>query len=387
MEGSRWAPPQDMAAVPRLEGFLSPMRTAQAIVEISVEPNPVYVERGRQGNHFNFDFSLTGLTDRVLDLVFIKVAVYDRDDKLVTFRYLNRNAVGPSGVETLVSTRIEGIETIGLFNPFHTFPIELPVHSMRFMFTFRDVDSAEHFYDGATMVSPVPYDQGVALELPVKGLIAVLDGHDYFSHHRRFEMNIARAATMGAMRTNFARFAIDFVHVGEDGNTRRMPGDEAAANFDFHFPDARRFYSDGAPVTSPADGRVVVVVDDQPDLYDSVFDFDEAVRENQVHRLAGNYVVIQHNEHEFSHLFHFRRGSITVRQSQEVCAGDPLGRIGFSGAATVYSHLHFQLMNGADFLVAESVPARFKNVTFLEGTRQQLLFDVAVDTGDIVWSQ
>ena len=376
----------DLSAAPRLEGFLSARQSSTPVVEIMVEPDPVYVEEGRHGRHFNFDFSLTGLTDRIIELIFIKVAAYDSDDHLITFRYLNTNAVGPSGVETLVSTRISGTERVGLFNPFHTLPFGLPVHHLRFMFTFRDVNSAEQFYDGTLVVTPVPYNQEVELELPVRGLITVLDGHDYFSHHRRFEMNIARQATGGAMQTNFARYAIDLVHIGEDGNTRRMPGDEPATNYDFRFPDARRFYSNNAPVLSPADGRVVVVINDQPDLYDAPFDFDEAVREDAVHRLAGNYVVIQHNEREFSHLFHFLEGSISVTEAQEVRVGDLLGHIGFSGAATVYTHLHYQLMNGPDFLQAESVPARFREITFLEGSARHQVSNVALDTGDIVWA-
>ncbi|MEE8331566.1 MAG: M23 family metallopeptidase [Acidimicrobiia bacterium] len=353
------------------------------MVDITVEPTLVYVEEGRHGRHLNFDFLLSGLTDRNLELVFLKVAVYD-DDGLVTYRYLNRNAVGPAGIHTLVSTQLRGREPLGLFNPFHTFPLDLPLDRLRYMFTFRDVDTAEEFYHGDIDVMPSVFSQTVELELPVRGLVTVLDGHDYFSHHRRFDMEIARTATKGAMQSNFARFALDFVHIGEDGNTREMPGEERVANYDFRFPDARRFYSDGAPVYAPAGGEVVAVVDGQPDLYEQVFDFDAAVAANRVHDLAGNYVVIRHNDNEFSHMFHFLNGSIGVGVGQRVGAGDLLGRIGFSGAATVYSHLHYQLMDGPDFLTAQSLPARFREVTFVSGGTREEAFNVAIDTGDII---
>ena len=87
------------------------------------------------------------------------------------------------------------------------------------MFTLRDVASREEFYLGKVMVEPRLHQQSVELDLPVKGLVTVLDGHDYHSHHRRFAMTLAREFTRGAFQINFARYALDFVHIGEDGNT------------------------------------------------------------------------------------------------------------------------------------------------------------------------
>ncbi|MEA2000880.1 MAG: M23 family metallopeptidase [Actinomycetota bacterium] len=377
----------DPPVAPRLEGFLSDHTSTETVVHISVEPEVIYAEAGRYGVHLNFDFSLTGLTTRVLDLVFLKVAAYDQQDRLLTYRYVNRNAVGPAGIETLVATRIEGTQPLHLFNPFHTFPVDLAMDHLRYMFTFRDIETNQEFYYGNVVVTPTTYNQAVQLALPVRGTVTVIDGHDYFSHHRRFDMNIARAYTQGAMQTNFARYALDFVHIGEDGNTRRMPDEEREANYDLRFPDARRFYSDGAPVFSPADGEVAVAVDGKPDHYESPFDFDAAVAGSRVHDLAGNYVVIRHNDREYSHLFHFLAGSINVEAGELVKAGDLLGRIGFSGAATVYSHLHYQLMDGPDYLTAECLPARFGRVTLLRGSRRQTVSNATIDTGDIIRSE
>ncbi len=373
--------------VVKLEGFLADHSTGEQVVEIRVEPSIVYSEVVGRDSHLNFDFTLTGLTDRTFDLVFLKVAAYDQDDALVAYRYLNRNAVGPSGIETLGQTRIEGRALLDVFNPFHTFPTEIGLTWLRYMFTFRDVESGEEFYLGDVQVRPRIYVQQVSLNLPVRGLVTVADGYDYFSHHRRFAMSIAREATRGAMQQNFARYALDFVHIGEDGNTRRMSDDERQENYDFHFVDARRFYSDGAPVFSPASGEVVIAEDGHSDLYEGTFQFDAAVAADRVHDLAGNHVVIMHNEHEYSHLFHFLKGSIEVVEGQGVSSGQLLGLIGFSGAATVYSHLHYQLMDGPDFLVADALPPRFDCVEFVRGTSQTLIDDAAINTGDIIWSE
>lgn len=371
----------------KLEGFLAPHSSSEVVVQIGIEPPTVYRELDGGNSHFNFDFVISGVTERTLDLVFLKVAAHDAEDGLLSYRYLNRNAVGPSGIETLGQTRIEGRVQMDIFNPFHTFPIELDPEYLRYMFTFRDAASGEEFYLGDVRVHPRLYQQEVSLNLPVRGLVTVADGYDYFSHHRRFAMSIARDATGGAMQQNFARFALDFVHIGEDGNTRRMPDKERQANYDFHFVDARRFYSDGEPIYAPGTGTVVVAVDGHPDLYGGVFDFDSAVARGQVHELAGNHVVIKHNEHEYSHLFHFMRESLEVVEGQEVASGELLGRIGFSGAATVYSHLHYQLMDGPDFLVAAALPARFDRVGFIRGGDRTSVDQTAINTGDIIWSE
>jgi hypothetical protein len=371
----------------KLEGFLADHSSAEQVVEIKVEPSIVYVEVAGSDSHFNFDFALTGLSDRTLDLVFLKVAAYGPTGALVAHRYLNRNAVGPSGIETLGQTRIEGMSTLDVFNPFHSFRTEIDLTYLRYMFTFRDAETGEDFYYGDVRVHPRLYDQRVSLNLPVRGLVMVADGHDYFSHHRRFAMSLAREATMGAMQQNFARYAVDFVHIGDDGNTRRISDEEQLDNYDFHFVDARRFYSDGAPIYAPAAGTIVVVQDGRPDLYEGVFDFDSAVEEGRVHDLAGNYVVIEHDESEYSHLFHFLKGSIEVADGQVVVAGESLGRIGFSGAATVYSHLHYQLMDGPDFLVAAALPARFDGVEFIRGDQRTVIDGAAVNSGDIMWSR
>ncbi len=372
---------------PRIEGFLAAHRSPETVVSIGVEPETVYFEESHDSLHLSFDFSLTGLTERILDLVFLKVAAYDENDRLITYRYVNRNAVGVPGIQTLGTTRIEAMASLHLFNPFHTFLGSLEIDHLRYMFTFRDAETAEEFYYGDVVIAPSTYEQLVELEIPVRGLVTVLDGHDYFSHHRRFDTSITRTVTHGAMRSNFSRYALDFVHIGDDGNTRRIPSDELTANYDFRFVDARRFYSDMAPVFAPADGEVVVKVDGKPDHYDKPFDSDAALAEGRVTDLAGNYVAIRHNDREFSHLFHFREGSIDVDLGQHVARGERLGCIGFSGAATVYSHLHYQLMDGSDFLTAQALPARFRRITFLYGAVRRTSVNVAIDTGDIIWAE
>jgi hypothetical protein len=344
----------------KLADFLSSHMSEEQVVSINTEPATIYFEGARDSFNVNFDFILENQTDTGLELRFIKVAAYDKQNNLLTYQYLNHNGVGTPGIHSLGNLELQAKQKTTLYNPFHSFSKSMEIAYLVF------------------------YAQEVQLELPVKGTRTILDGHDYFSHHRRFSPTIVREFTHRQIMGNFSRYALDFVLIGENGSLRRLPDDALASSYDFHVNDATNFYSDKSLVYSPADGVVVEMENKLDDLYDSRFDMEKAVAAEQVKSIAGNYLVIKHNDHEFSHLFHFLKGSIKVEKGQQVKAGQPLGLTGFSGAATTYSHLHYQLMDGQNFLTAESLPARFSNITLLLGTRKIHYAEVALDTGDII---
>ncbi len=80
-----------------------------------------------------------------------------------------------------------------------------------------------------------------------------------------------------------------------------------------------------------------------------------------VERLAGNYVVIDHGLGEWGFYAHLAEGSITVRTGDTVEAGQIVGRVGNTGNSEE-PHLHFQLMDGPDFLSANGLPVRFSDL-------------------------
>ncbi len=370
-----------------LKGVLSNHESPEKVVRISVEPTTIYFEDGRDSLYLNFDFVLENLTTNKLVIRFIKVAIYDRANKLVTFRHLNHNGVGTPGIHTIGKFEMDSKETLDVFNPFHRFPKDLPLDHLRYMFTILDSETKKEYYYGNVIVRPKRFDQLVALSLPLKGLLTILDGHDFYSHHRRFAMSLVRRVTNDRFLSNFSRYAVDFTLLGVDGNTRAMTSDEYSENYDFHFKDARKFYTDGVVVYAPAKGEVVDYVDDLEDLYESQFDMDDAIKRDCVSEIAGNYVVIRHNEWEYSHLFHLRKGSTSVSKGDIVERGQAIGMIGFSGAATTYSHLHYQLMDGPDFLKDNPLPCRFSDVTLVLGSKRMRFDDLSIDTGDIIWSE
>ena len=371
---------------PLLKGFLSNYESHRIIVDIKIQPKITYFEEGRDCFNLNFDFILRNLTNSKVVIRFIKAAVYDKSGKLITFRHVNHNGVGMPSIHTIGKFEMASKDTIDVFNPFHQFPKDVPIDHLRYMFTFLDTTEEKEYYYGNIIVKPRFYNQKTKLFLPLKGTLTILDGHDFYSHHRRFAMSIVRKVTENKFKSNFSRFGLDFTIIGIDGNTRRMKPEEYSKNYDFHFEDARRFYTDGADVLAPAKGEVVACVNDLDDLYDSKFDLDDAVKEDKIEEIAGNYLVIKHNDREFSHLFHLKKDSILVTLGEKVERGQTVGKVGFSGASTTYSHLHYQLMDGPDFLVGNPLPVKFSDVTLLIGSKKRKFDTLALDTGDLMIS-
>lgn len=110
------------------------------------------------------------------------------------------------------------------------------------------------------------------------------------------------------------------------------------------------YYAWAQPVLAPADGVVVAVVNDV---------VDNAPNRPRPGVLYGNTVVIDHGGGEFSLLGHLQQRSVTVKRGDVVVAGQQVARCGNSGMSTE-PHLHYQLMDAADWRVAQGLPAQFQ---------------------------
>lgn len=126
----------------------------------------------------------------------------------------------------------------------------------------------------------------------------------------------------------------------------------------------------GQPVVAPGAGVVVTAEKNVP---------DNTPPEENLAQPGGNYIVIDHENGEFSILGHFRQGSIVVNVGDRVASGQLLGYCGNSGASDL-PHLHYHLQNTPTFLSGEGLPAQFQNyrangrpVTRGEPTRGQLV--------------
>jgi len=74
--------------------------------------------------------------------------------------------------------------------------------------------------------------------------------------------------------------------------------------------------------------------------------------------LLGNNVIMQCDQNVFAMFAHMKTGSVAVSVGEQVERGALLGRVGHSGNSTA-PHLHFQLMDNSDLLVAKGIPCLF----------------------------
>ncbi|NQU68251.1 MAG: urea transporter [Candidatus Marinimicrobia bacterium] len=133
------------------------------------------------------------------------------------------------------------------------------------------------------------------------------------------------------------RYAWDFVIRDNAGSQSRGLGSQIEDYFAF-----------GLPVLAPAPGMVYAmenrVIDNPPQTANTEQNW-------------GNYVIIDHQNGEFSEISHLKNGSVTVYPGQYVQRGEVIGYCGNSGRSPV-PHIHFQLQNTGK-LSADTIPTNF----------------------------
>jgi len=75
--------------------------------------------------------------------------------------------------------------------------------------------------------------------------------------------------------------------------------------------------------------------------------------------LAGNHLVVDHGNGEFS--FYAHLSEVGKKVGDKVAKGEVIGKVGNTGNSTE-PHLHFQLMDGPGFLAPNSLPVTFTDV-------------------------
>ena len=134
------------------------------------------------------------------------------------------------------------------------------------------------------------------------------------------------------------RFALDLL-VKQGGATH---GGDGKALTDY--------YCFGKPIFAPGAGTIAKIVDGNP---------DNAIGTTDPRNAAGNHVVIDHGNGEYSILAHLKYASVQVKMGDVVKQGDPIGACGNSGN-TSEPHLHYQLQDkAAMFADAKGLPAQF----------------------------
>jgi len=120
----------------------------------------------------------------------------------------------------------------------------------------------------------------------------------------------------------------------------------------------------GREILAPAAGTVVYARNDVPgnprpgeppgaDWYKPLHD--------PVMAYAGNCVIIDHGNSEYSVMMHLQTGSVTAKVGDRVAVGQVIGKLGNSGDA-FGPHLHYQLQSGPRLFQDQTLPVRFQNV-------------------------
>jgi Peptidase family M23 len=180
------------------------------------------------------------------------------------------------------------------------------------------------------------YQQKTALMVPFRGHGIV--GQDYI--------------TTGGHGGFWNAFAIDLDGLDQrDGELREA--NELAADAGY-----------GRQILAPAAGTVVYARNDVPNNPHLGAEPGEnyySALHDPVTAFAGNCVIIDHGNSEYSVMMHMQPGSVTVKVGDRVATGQVIGRLGNSGDA-FGPHVHYQLQSGPQPWQYQSLPFRFQNI-------------------------
>jgi archaellum component FlaG (FlaF/FlaG flagellin family) len=345
-------------------------------IQIVRRPDQPFIERRNGQQLINFDLLIKNAGSKTYNLVSIKVQVFDKGAHLELERELNENG-RPPALNLIGERLLKPGKVLDVYQPFYSFDTAVDVSRMQFELLFMEqghtAPPAAITADEMVSVDvrPRSYDP-VAFSLPLHGLVLVHDGHDFYSHHRRYNL-VARYEADPSSAVSANLYAYDFMRTTSAGLLFR--GD----------PNRKESWlSYGEPIFAPADGLVIEVVSDLPEnTFTSTGEAQSpSLNEAKDPMGFGNHVKIQHADGRVSWLLHMQRSSIRVRVGDHVRDEQLIGRVGFSGDS-LFPHLHYNVTDGPSY-PSQGVPSYFKQFVRVLGERRIPLSEGQIDTGDIV---
>jgi hypothetical protein len=358
------------------------------LVVHSLPDHPV-IELRDDRQFLNFDIVIHNASTATLRLSQFEVNVFDSAHRLVLRKSLNTDAFAPS-IAVIGKQILAPGETLDVFNPFPEFAATVPLAELQYSFCLLlessdqqreknlhrlpdDCDYRQHF-----SVIPRTYADKTALILPLCGPLFVWEGHDFYAHHQRVPVGSSKVQSLG-ITANSNNFASDFIYLDAQGRT--------------YHDDPRtldNWYSYAKPIYAPGMGVVLATANAIPDNW---FEDSKATQigypklpDGKDPKDIGNFVLLDHQDGEFSLLVHMKPGSVAVKPGDHVHPGQLLGRIGFSGDS-IFPHLHYSLMDGPEVFKAWGLPAYFSHFHRVLGAIQTKVDRGSVDSGDFVESE
>lgn len=171
-----------------------------------------------------------------------------------------------------------------------------------------------------------------------------LDGPNWLSANSCCDMTAHRMAVnpLDGQLWLAERFAVDYLQLTED--FRLFSGDPTKLAAYAYF---------GAPVHAVKAGKVVTVVDNLPEQVPT-----RTPVGLPLDQYGGNHVVQDIGDGNYAFYAHLKPGSITVKEGDELTAGQQIGELGNSGNSDA-PHLHFHVMDNPHPLASNGLPFVF----------------------------
>lgn len=334
-------------------------------INITIHPTAPYIKTSSVGQAINFDFALENISGETLHFRKIQLSVLDTSGKLILQKFLDENGTAP-GIETLPKRTIEIGTTQLIFNPFNTLAPEIEFAALQYDFVLES-DPSQAIYEQTITVTPSVYQTQTPLIVPLRSLFIVYDGHEFYSHHRRFDYTHPVMHQAG-INSNFMRYAYDFCPINDAGGM--FSGDEAVNENWIGFD---------AMIYAPGAGSVIAAHDEMLDNRS----FDEASFNSNPILFFGNYLIIDHLNGEYSLLAHLKQGSLKVKIGDLVEQDQEIAALGASGSANI-PHLHYELRDGMGMIGVEGRPSYFHDFTRRVGSKAMKVAIGSIDFGDII---
>lgn len=207
--------------------------------------------------------------------------------------------------------------------------------------------------EARTFLYPVdltPYESKGQYVFPLKGDLRIAFVPFSYVHHRASQAQ---------------EFAFDVVGANQDGaefTEISVPGPKTLSDYSIW---GREIYAIGeGTVVETGDAFPEDLMSDPEKFnapgYVSNVIIDLIGKIGFVNAVAGNYIIIDHHNGEFSAYCHLKEGSLKVKTGDRVEKGRAIARVGNTGNSSA-PHLHFQLMDSRDFLTANGLPVMFEN--------------------------
>jgi hypothetical protein len=370
------------------EGAALGKTPAASIVTIRSAPERPIVEVRDSNQFLNFEMLVRNASRLTLRISEIELSVYDSAHQLVLRTSINTDAFAPS-IAVIGKQILAPGETLDVFNPFSEFESPVPLTELQYSFCLlREANEQQREknlhrlpddcdFRQELAVSPRTYEDKTALILPLRGKILVWEGHDLYAHHLRVPLGDPKVQALG-ITANSNNFASDFIYLDAQGR-------------EYH-NDPRKldnWYGYAQPIYAPGAGVVLATANDIPENW---FDDPEAAKighpklpTGKDPKDIGNFVLIDHQNGEYSLLVHMKPGSVTVKPGDRVQPGQHVGRIGFAGDS-IFPHLHYSLMDGSEVFKAWGLPAYFLQFRRVLGASSRKVEHGPVDSGDFLES-